>query len=116
MFIVNDLDIIISRGDTATLDLTFSGDIPSHQGDLVVMALKSTPRDKTARWEKVAAGGETVSFRIEPEDTKNLPFGTYYWDARIFYQNGNVATPFPPKKFVISEVVTNDREPSNDNG
>lgn len=111
MFILDDdLNITISRGDTATLDLTFSGDVPK-AGDTVVMALKTTPRDKNPRWEKVAKGAATVTFRIEPEDTKDLPFGDYYWDARIFYQNGNVTTPFPPKRFTVSEVIANDRKP-----
>lgn len=109
MFILDDLNITLSRGDTATLDLTFSGDVPQ-AGDTVVMSLKTSPNDKKPKWEKVVKGAPTVSFEIDSADTAGLPFGTYYWDARIFYQNGNVTTPFPPKKFVVSEVVTNERQ------
>lgn len=111
MFDISSLNISITRGDTATLEITFQGDVPT-DGDTVVMALKASPKKSETIWEKSASAFDegVVCFEIAVEDTADLPFGTYYWDLRIFYSDGQVTTPFSPKKFVIQEVVTNDRE------
>lgn len=111
MFNITDLNITISRGDTASLEITFEGDVPG-DGDQVVMSIKTSPRNHDYKWEKSGtcdAEGKIV-FSIDAEDTASLPFGTYYWDIRIFYADGQITTPFAPKAFKVVEVVTNDRE------
>lgn len=112
MFSINDLNISITRGDTASIEITFEGDIPT-DGDLVVMSLKRTTSIKTPIWEKTGECEDgTIIFNISSDDTKDLPFGTYAWDIRIFYKDGQVTSPFKPKDFKVMEVVTNnDREP-----
>ena len=117
MFDISNLNIAITRGDTATLEITFEGDIPT-DGDTVVMALKTSPNKSECIWEKEATSFEegVLRYDITTEDTADLPFGTYYWDLRIFYKDGQVTTPFSPKKFVVQEVVTNDREQEESDG
>lgn len=112
MFTIHDMNIALTRGDSASIEVTFSGDVPG-TGDLVVMALKSSPKDTTAKFEKSGECDERgkIVFEIEPEDTARLPFGNYVWDLRVFYADGQVSTPFAPKTFKIAEAVTNDREP-----
>ena len=111
MFKVQDLNISLTRGDTAALELTFTGDVPTAQ-DSVVMALKTTPRTDTPLWEKSAHPSQEgkVLFQFSVEDTASLQFGAYYWDVRIFYNDGQVVTPISPHRFNILEVVTDDRD------
>ena len=111
MFILDDMNITLTRGDSAYLEVTFTGDIPG-EGDLVVMSLKNSTRDPNPKWEKTGecdSEGKVV-FTISPQDTARLPFGQYVWDLRIFYADGQVTTPFAPKAFRIAEAVTNDRK------
>ena len=114
-----NFNITIPRGDTAAFEITFTGDYPQ-AGDRVVMALKTNPRQPAELWAKEVTEfepaddpeteGTKVRFDIRVEDTAQLAFGTYCWDMRIFYADGNVTTPIDVKKFVITEVTTNDRE------
>lgn len=109
MFTVNDLNITITRGDTASLEITFTGDVPS-SGDTVVMAVKKALNDGRPVFEKTGEASEgAITFDIDVEDTAQLAFGTYWWDLRIFYSDGQVTTPFSPRKFIVGEVVTDDR-------
>ena len=108
MFILNeDMSIRITRGDSAALEVTFSGDAPS-ENDSVVSTLKEAPGARRAIWKKDwdCIGDGTWLLTIDPEDTDRLSFGTYAWDVRIFYADGNVTTPFDPQEFVVSPVVT----------
>lgn len=115
MFNISNLDISLTRGDTAALELTFESDTPEDipgANDRVIMALKSTPRAAEAKWEKETtadAEGKAL-FEFDVEDTARLPFGTYWWDVRVFYADGAVVTPVSPHKFSILEVVTDDRD------
>lgn len=111
MYSVDNLNITLTRGDSAALELTFTGEDAPAAGDLVALALKPNPRVPEAKWEKTAEPDEEhkVLFRFLPEDTQDLPFGTYWWDVRIFYSDGAVVTPVAPHRFNVVEVVTNDR-------
>lgn len=111
MFMIDNLNITITRGDTATMELTFEGDAPE-SGDTVAMALKTGVNKQAPIWEKSGSPDSegVVRFDIGVGDTAGLPFGTYWWDLRVFYADGQVTTPFAPRRFVIQEVITNDRE------
>lgn len=108
MFEINsDYSISLTRGDTATLELTFTGDAPE-EDDTVIAALKISANRKDAIWEKEIARQEdgTYLLTIDSADTVNLPFGRYFWDLRIIYSDGQITTPFLPKLFRVLEVVT----------
>ena len=113
MLRIDDLNIFLTQGDTASLEITFEGDVPG-EGDVVVMAVKERPGVSQELIHKEITGATTVIFTVEPEDTEQLTFGTYWWDLRIYYEDGQVTTPFHPRKFVVEPVVAN--EPEEENG
>lgn len=107
--------ISITRGDTATLEITLTGDAPG-ENDQVIAMLKKSARKTDSFWEKALAltgsgtgeGGaySTWELDLRSEDTLALPFGNYYWDIRILYEDGQITTPFAPAAFNVLEVVT----------
>ena len=48
---------------------------------------------------------ETLLLKIEPEDTKNLDFGNYYYDIELTTKEGVVETIIPYTRFVIDGEV-----------
>ena len=119
MFAVDGLNITITRGDTGTLEIVFRGDVPlSTNRDTVIAALKKSASRKDATWEKTLVETETgeddggayskYELELESNDTESLSFGTYCWDFRIIYGDGQITTPFrKPASFVVAEVATN---------
>lgn len=117
MFTVDDKYAIeITCGDTAALELTFTGDPPG-QSDQVIAALKkSAGSGQEAIWEKSLAltgsgtdqghAYSTWIMALESEDTSVPGVGSYYWDMRVLYADGQITTPFPPAAFKILSVVT----------
>lgn len=108
MFTIDsDMKITLSRGDSAALYITMTGDVPDY-GDRVVASLKNAPGLKRCIWKKELQNAGDGSFLLEifPEDTEDLAFGDYSWDVRVFYGDGSVTTLFNPAPFVISPVVT----------
>lgn len=111
MYTIEDLDIRLTRGDSAGLELCFTGDDAPGAEDLVVLQVKKRPRDAAALLEKSANpdAEHKALLSFAPEDTQGIPFGIYCWDVRIFYADGTVVTPMAPHRFDICEVVTDDR-------
>ena len=108
MFRTDGLDIWISRGDSADLPIDIEG---ATDGDIVAMTVKKCLTDTEPIFEKFAELYEgSVIFPILSEDTKDLDFGTYYWDLRVFTQDGDSITPFRPRLFKVLEVVGNNQE------
>lgn len=113
--ISSDYSITITRGDTATLEITFYGDSPG-SGDTVIAALKKAPgrTDVIREWTLAPQADGTFLLTIDSEDTASLPFGRYFWDLRVLYADGQVTTPFAAKTFQVTEVVTD--LPAGDGG
>lgn len=111
MVILNDLDIKITRGDTATFNVAFDGDIPI-DGTICVFSVKVNEWAKVPVIEKtlIVENGE-VEFTLDAEDTVNMAFGTYHWDLRLFYGDPitEVVTPFGPAKFIVMGAIGNDK-------
>lgn len=107
MFTVDGFNLTITRGDTATLELTFEGDAPA-AADSVIAQVKKSPQRLSCEIEKTLLRQEDGTYLMEfaSADTAELPFGTYSWDLRILYADGQVTTPFAPAQFRIVEVVT----------
>ena len=104
--------ITLTRGDTATLEITFEGDAPTAE-DTVIAAVKASKSAPDAVLEKALVKeddqGETGTkwlLQIESADTEPLAFGAYWWDLRVLYADGQITTPFPPAPFKVAEVVT----------
>lgn len=114
MFRTDGLDIWISRGDSAELPIDIEG---AEDGDQIAMTVKKSLYDSDTvfvKYEEIDEG--QVVFEIEPEDTMDLDFGTYYWDLRVFPQDGGPITPFKPKLFRVLEVVGNNPRQTNQGG
>lgn len=108
MFKLNGFDLTITRGDTASIEFTFTGDAPS-ESDRVIAAMKPDKKKKDTLWEKTlerTADGKYV-LRIESQDTEDLKFGNYWYDIRVLYEDGEIVTPMEPARFTVGEVVTN---------
>lgn len=107
--------ISITRGDTAGLEITFTGDAPEGN-DTVLATLKKSARKDSAIWQKEleltesgvsqSSAFSTYTLELNSEDTLDLPFGSYLWDIRILYSDGQITTPFAPAAFNVLEVVT----------
>lgn len=107
--------VYLTRGDTMYAEVgikTKDGyDYVPVQGDSVRFALKS---------QKMRPNGEfsdetplilknipidTLILHIEPNDTKNLPFGEYAYDIEISHANGDIDTFIEDAVFKITREV-----------
>lgn len=105
---VSGTNIELTRGDTfkRTLALTDAEGnpfIPSNN-DVIRFALKKKVKDETVLINKIIPN-DTLLLKIDPEDTKELPFGDYVYDIQITYPNGDVDTFITVSKFKITEEV-----------
>lgn len=110
--------IIMTRADTliAYVDILREDDeqtpyIPE-DGDVVRFALKH-PKLKEDGSDYEDAEPifvknipiDTLELEIEPQDTKDLPFGEYVYDVELTYSTGRVYTFIPPTPFIIDKEV-----------
>lgn len=107
MFSVKDNDIALTRGDTLflTVDLTDSdGDKYSpREGDVLRFAMKK----RISSAELVILKDipvDTLTFEIEPSDTKELMYGSYVYDIELTDAEGHVTTVIMGKFKVTEEV------------
>lgn len=75
---------------------------------MVIASVKPNPKQQRAlmRRELKRQPDGTYLFDIASSDTELFPFGTYWWDIRVLYGDGQIITPFPPAPFKLVEVVT----------
>jgi hypothetical protein len=117
MFTVEDNKITLTRGDTfeATLGLKVKGSSEPYvpvEGDKVRFIVKnwalnsngSAYVDKTVRIEK-AIPIATMQLKLEPNDTKPLPFGRYAYDIEVTLASGKVDTVIEREDFIITPEV-----------
>lgn len=104
MIILRGMEIRISRGDTALIDIDMNGDaLPAGTTALVTMARK--PGADQPLWEKTIDVKDGVAeLRLTSADTDYSP-KVYWWDMRVKTPDGQVQTPFKPQPFEILEVV-----------
>lgn len=104
MLAINDGNITLSRGDTATIALELESDAPL-EGAEAIVTLKRNPGDANALWVKrYLIENDTVLVALGTEDT-SFPVGRYWWDVRLLFPNGDIITPVQPKEFMIAAVV-----------
>lgn len=100
-------DIHMTRGDSALLSLSVEREdgepYEIQTGDSVLFTIKKSVYDTAIVVQKKLAGG---LIRLNPEDTKSLKYGTYYYDVELTQPNGFVATVIPPSRFIIEPEVT----------
>ena len=105
MLEVNNLKIEVSKGDTGTLTLQFTGeDVPPNDTQALFTVRKNIDsEEKLIEKMLEIADGECV-VPLTVADT-NFPYGRYWWDVRLIYDTGDIYTPMKPAEFRIVQVV-----------
>lgn len=99
--------IKLTRGDTADLVVEIESDEGSYtlaSGDSLTMTCRKFASSEEVIFQKQIINSN--SFRIEPEDTANVPFGKYVFDVQLSTVGGEIYTVISPKTFEICEEVT----------
>ena len=104
MIKLKGMEIYISRGDTALIDIDLNGDVLP-EGTTALVTVSRKPGADRALWEKtIAVQDGSVELSLSSAET-DYPAREYWWDLRLKTPEGQVQTPFPPQPFVILEVV-----------
>lgn len=113
---IENTAIKLTRGDTFITTVAFQYKdgtpyVPS-AGDTVRFALKSSRMlaGKSAFYDKDPLilkdiPVSTMELRLDPNDTKSLPFGLYKYDIELTRENGIVTTPIADEDFEITPEV-----------
>lgn len=98
--------IVMTRGDTVTLDLSIKNsdgeEYELYQGDTVVFSVKKNIDDTKYAFQKTFVEKRIV---IENADTKDLEFGDYVYDVQLTYNDGQIATIITPSKLQLDVEV-----------
>ena len=90
----NTKKIFLTRGDTFRVQLQIvNGNeiyVPS-ENDSIRFSMKRTYTSNVVLIHKDIPN-DTMVLTLNPEDTKNLPFGMYVYDMEITFENGDVYT------------------------
>lgn len=101
-------NITLTRGDTfiAKVNIWSKEEDPVtlNEGDQIRFALKTDYDDETVLIYKDIPI-ETMLLRLDPEDTKDLEFGTYVYDIQVTFANGIVDTVIAKRQMIIAEEV-----------
>ena len=108
--IKKEVTIYLTRGDTLDLEVVIlkldeeTRYVP-RTGDKVRFALKKDYEDaKPLILKDIPI--DTMRLHLDPEDTKDLDFGTYVYDIELTYgDDGTVDTFIPKAKFKLTEEV-----------
>lgn len=99
--------IHLTRGDSAVLLLKIrKNDDTEYElqaGDSVLFTVKNSVYDTSVIIQKKLINGV---IKLNPDDTKNLQYGTYYYDVELTQTDGFVATVISPQKLIIEPEVT----------
>lgn len=107
---VKKTSITLTRGDTfkAQISITDKDGNPyeMQEGDVVRFAMKKDYSDPDTQVliNKVVPS-DTLILTLEPEDTKELPFGTYVYDIQLTTAAGEVDTFITKASLTLTEEV-----------
>ena len=105
---VNGDNISLTRGDTLILNVVIEKNeeiyTPTSE-DTIRFALNTHKRGREEPIIYKDIDPNTMKLVIEPEDTKDLEYGVYWYDIEITTGDGYVDTFIGPAKFKITEEV-----------
>lgn len=115
MVSINGTSITMTRGDTliVTVGMTQNGAAYTPaEGDVIRFAVKNTTmvggganyKDEEPILEKVIPN-DTLQLELEPDDTKEMKFGTYVYDISITFADGSVDTFITTSSFELTPEV-----------
>ena len=104
--ITND-EVILTRGDSADIILNITdanGDAYTPaETDVIKFTMKKNCETTDIILQKTLVNS---IISIEPADTADLNYGTYYFDVQLETAGGDVYTVVSPHKFIIDKEVT----------
>lgn len=104
---INGSTITMTRGDTLSLTVGIMQGDDEYQvqaGDVIRFAMKRFYTDSEPLIIKVI-DNDSLSLQLDPEDTKNLPFGSYVYDVEITMEDGTVDTFISEAKITLAKEV-----------
>lgn len=114
MYKVEGTTVTMTRGDTVIIQVGIkegNTDYTPQAGDSVRFALKGEMNLKGTDFKDTeplivkTIPNATLLLQLDPEDTKNLPFGTYTYDIEITFADGKVDTFIPEATLIIAPEV-----------
>lgn len=114
MYKVEGNKITMTRGDTLILQVNISqGEEPyvPVEGDSVRFAVKSRLNSRGTAFKEAEPlinkniPTDTMLLTLEPDDTKQLPFGEYAYDIEITFNNGVVDTFITNSPLILEPEV-----------
>ena len=114
MYKVEGTKITMTRGDTLKVQLSLKqgeDDYTPVEGDALRFAVKSRLNSKRTEFVEdeplieVAIPMDTLLLQLDPEDTKDLKFGNYYYDIEFTSASGDVDTVVPMSPFILDPEV-----------
>ena len=107
-YVVKKNNITLTRGDTFKAQIFIKdkeGNMYTPESDDVIeFGVKQDYEDEKLLIRKEVPI-DTMILRIDPEDTKKLPFGEYVYDMQLTKANGEVMTFITKGRLVLSEEV-----------
>ena len=108
MLVITDNEVRLTRGDNADIIVQIkdlNGDAYTLQeGDKLLFTMKRNCKTDVIVMQKDITSDQIIS--IEHNDTKDLDYGTYYFDVQCTLADGNVYTVIEPHSFIIEKEVT----------
>ena len=104
MMTLDGLNIEITRGDTGSLTITFTGEDIPEDGTIALVTVKKAAGGKMIWSKSLTVEGGACQIPLTTETTL-LDYGQYKWDLRLIYEDGAVYTPMRPARYTISSAI-----------
>lgn len=106
MFSIDEKNkIALTRGDTAYLTVGLDGYEPQ-AGDTLTLTVKMDENKDEILFTRTISPDTTLTFEIEPQDTKSAKFEKYFYDIQLDTADGKVFTVIEPTTFKITREAT----------
>lgn len=105
---VTENQIFLTKGDSAELDVVIKDgeETYDYSNDTVKLGIKKNFADAECVVEKTVDENGKITF--EPDDTKDLEVGTYFYDLKVVTASGLVCTVIAASQFIIGHSVLTD--------
>lgn len=109
LYVLDDGTIRLTRGDTARFTVPITNETNGEEytmqsGDILQLTVKKSGKDYEPLIQKSAKGSNII--KIDPPDTKELPFNKYKYDIQLTTEGGDVYTIIEPHIFEVMEEIT----------
>lgn len=104
---VSGTTISLTRGDSLIIQISVNQEGKPYEvkpGDKIRFAMKKDLEDSEPLIMKLI-DTQSLQLTIEPEETKKLDFGKYWYDIELTTEDGFVDTFIGPAAFIITKEV-----------